>query len=71
MMNGVFLGMNSPQRATEETITVDPDLHAAKSHQGKADLFLSSGGQVGRRSFGHSGVACGSDGFALQKPKAL
>lgn len=71
MMNGVFLGMDSPQWVTEETVTVDPDLHTAKSHQGKAELFLSSGGQVGCRSLGHSGVACGSDGFALQKPKAL
>lgn len=45
MMNGVFLGMDSPQWVTEETVTVDPDLHTAKSHQGKAELFLSSGGK--------------------------
>jgi len=70
VMNGVFMGMNSPQWVTGETITVHPGLHTSKSLQGYAELFLSSGGHIGSRSFGHSAVAYGSDGFALQKPKA-
>jgi hypothetical protein len=49
---------------------VHPGLHTSKSLQGYAELFLSSGGHIGSRSFGHSAVAYGSDGFALQKPKA-
>lgn len=46
MMNGIFLGMNSPQWVTEETITVDPDLHTAKSLQRNAELFFSCGGDT-------------------------